>query len=349
MNGKRFFTAALAVILLCLVGVAGFIAWVDPLMSVRALKEGETALFTNQRYEMPGLIRNQDYSAVVMGTSLVANYRASWFTEALGQETLKITFPDGWVTEFDAALELAFDTHPELKRVYFCLDPNILIRSDADRTVELPQYLYNKNPVDDVEFFLNADSVILAAKTLQAQLQNEGTDLDSAYIWEGNYWFDEVQALKYYSRPEQSGTVLPADAYYAQCEENLAVVTSWLEEHPDTEFTIWFPPYSVLYWDKMLREGKAEAVVSAVEHAVERLLRYDNVSVHCFLISYNTIRTLDNYTDHIHCSGAVTRWVADEMLAGRWHFTEENYQLRLDELRTFVANYDYNQHFPEEE
>ena len=41
---------------------------------------------------------------MVMGTSLVANYHASWFTEGLGEETLKITFPDGWIAEFDTAL-----------------------------------------------------------------------------------------------------------------------------------------------------------------------------------------------------------------------------------------------------
>lgn len=347
MNAKRFFIVVLAAALLILAAAAAFIAWVDPLMWTGALEEGETALFTNQRYEMPGLIRNQDYSAVIMGTSLAANYRASWFTEGTGIETLKITFPDGWISEFDTALDLAFRTHPDLEQVYFCLDPNILIRSDTERTVELPQYLYNTDPFDDVEFYLNADSLVLAGKTLKARLEDEGTDLDSAYIWEGNYWFSRWQAFHSYDRPEQSGTVLPADGFYAACEENLAVIKGWAEAHPDTRFTVWFPPYSILYWDKMAREGKTEAVISAVEYAVEELLAYDNVSVHCFLISYNVICDLSQYTDHIHCSGTVTRWVAEEVMAGRWHFTEENYQLRLDELRTFVANYDYETLFAE--
>lgn len=171
MSAKRFFIGVLAAVLLLLGSAMAFLMAVDPLMTLHPLEEGETALFSNQRYEMPGLIRNQDYSAVVMGTSLVANYRASWFTEALGAETLKITFPDGWVSEFDTALNLAFDTHPELERVFFCLDPNILIRPDSERTVELPQYLYNTNPLDDVSFYLNADSLVLAAKTVRARAE----------------------------------------------------------------------------------------------------------------------------------------------------------------------------------
>lgn len=347
VNAKRFFAVALATVLLGLGVVAAFIALVRPVAIAGMPEEGEKALFVNERYEMAGLIRNQDYSAVVMGTSLAANYRASWFAEAAGAETLKITFPDGWISEFDTALALAYETHPQLEQVYFCLDPNILIRSDEARTVELPVYLYNTTGLDDGEFYLNAGSAVLAAKTLLARAKGEGTDLDSAYTWEENYWFSRWQAFHSYDRPEQSGTVLPADAFYAACEENLAVIKGWAEAHPDTQFTVWFPPYSILYWDKMAREGKTEAVISVVEYAVEELLAYDNVSVHCFLISYNVICDLSQYTDHIHCSGTVTRWVAEEVLAGRWHFTEENYQLRLDELRAFVANYDYETLFAE--
>lgn len=97
----------------------------------------------------------------------------------------------------------------------------------------------------------------------------------------------------------------------------------------------------------MDREGKTEAVISAVERAVGTLLEYENVNVHCFLFSYKTMCGIQNYTDHIHCSGEITRWMAEEMLAGRWHFTKENYQIRLDELRTFVANYDYDALFSE--
>lgn len=345
MSAKRFFAAVLAAVLVCLGAAAAFVAWVDPLMSNRALKDGETALFVNQRYEMPGLIRNQDYSAVVMGTSLVANYRASWFTKSLGEQTLKITFPDGWVSEFDTALDLAYRTHPQLNRVFFCLDPNILIRSDRDRTVELPQFLYNDNPLDDVEFYLNADSMILSLETLRARRSGGGTDLDSAYIWDGTVGFTKAQALASYPRPEVSGTVLPETAYQEVCDENLAVITRWIEDHPDTQFTIWFPPYSMLYWDKMTREGRADAVLWAVEYAAERLMAYDNAAVHCFLHDYTTICDLYLYTDHIHCSAVVTQHVAEEMLAGRWRFTEENRAKRLDELREFVANYDYEKLF----
>lgn len=345
MKAKRFFLIALASVVICLGLLVLLVSLEDPFFAVNGIGEGETALFDNQRYEMAGLIRHQDYSAVVMGTSLVANYRASWFTEGLGEKTLKITFPDGWISEFDTALNLAFRTHGELSSVYFCLDPNILIRPDSQRTVELPAYLYNNNPLDDVEYLLNADTYAMVLRSMLQRRTGAGVTLDEAYVWDGKYTFSEAFALAGYPRPEVSGTVLDADAYLDIAKENLNVVCGWIEAHPDTQFSIWFPPYSILYWDKMTREGSAEAVITAVEYACERLMAYDNVEVYCFLHAFNMITVLDFYTDHIHCSAKMTKWETDWLLAKGWHFTEENYKIRLDELREFVANYDYESIF----
>lgn len=341
MKAKTFFLASLAVILICFGTLIALLSLEDPFFVLGGIGQEETALFNNQRYEMPGLIRHQDYSAVVMGTSLVANYRASWFTEGLGKETLKITFPDGWVSEFDAALELAFRTHPGLDTVYFCFDPNILIRPDSQRTVELPRYLYNLNPLDDVEYLLNADSYMLALRARLLRRRSETVTLDDAYLW-SSHPFSKGWAIVSYPRPEVSDTVLPADAFLDAVDENLKVVCGWAERHPDVKFVIWFPPYSVLYWDMKTREGAAEAVIAAVEHTTVTLLEYDNVAVQCFLDAVDIITNLDFYADHIHCSDTVTFWETQNLLEGGWELTRENCRERLDALRQFAADYDYD-------
>ena len=89
VKAKTFFIAALSCVLALLLGTAAAVAWIDPMLTVGGLKEGETALFVNERYEMAGLLRSQEYSNLVMGTSLVANYRASWFEEGLGEKTFQ--------------------------------------------------------------------------------------------------------------------------------------------------------------------------------------------------------------------------------------------------------------------
>ena len=342
MKAKHFFIGVVGSVLACFSVLSLLLVAADPFFVLRGLEEGETSRFNSQRYQMAGLIRHQDYSAGVMGTSLVANYRASWFTEGLGEETLKITFPDGWITEFDTALRLAFRTHPELDRVYFCLDPNILRRPDSQRTVELPKYLYNLNPLDDVEYLLNAETYQEAMRNYLLRGTEEMLTLDEAYMWQGRYTFSKEWVLGHYFRPEVSETVLPDDAYLEAAEENLDVVCGWIEEHPDVQFTIWFPPYSMLYWDKATRQGIRDAVLTAVEYAAGRLLEYENVTVISFLNAQNVITDLENYTDHIHCSSAITAWMTQKMLKGEWRIWPDVYHSQIDELRQFVANYDYD-------
>ena len=142
-------------------------------------------------------------------------------------------------------------------------------------------------------------------------------------------------------RPEAEDTVLPEDAFFAVCDENLAVVKSWLTEHPDTEFIFYYSPYSILFWDKMERQGRTDAMFAALKYATEQLLAYDNVKIQCFLTDIDTITDLDNYADHIHVAGRVT-WKMSKAMAGTENLlTPENYAEKLDALREYVVNYDY--------
>jgi len=338
VKAKTFFLAALSCALLLLCGAAGLVAWADPLLTVGELEEGETALFINERYELAGLIRRQDYTDIVIGTSSVANFRASWFTQATGRKTLKVTFPDGRLSEFDTALDLAFRTHGELDTVYFCLDPTVLIREE--QVSELPEYLYNDNPLDDIEFYLNGESVALAVKSLAWQEGSKVT-LDNAYVWSDSFEFNRETALESYQRPPDSGAQLPADAFLGAARRNMDVVCGWMEEHPDTQFVVWFPPFSILFWDKMLREGKADAMLEAVEYACLRMMDYDNAAVHSFLHDIDDISNLAYYTDHIHCSEWLSYWEAEMLTQGKWRFNRDNCPMRLEELRDYIKAYDF--------
>ncbi|MBD5118959.1 MAG: hypothetical protein HDT37_07610 [Clostridiales bacterium] len=338
MKAKTFFMAALSCALLLLGGSAALVAWADPLLTVGTLDEGETALFVNERYELAGLIRRQDYSNLIMGTSLAANFRASWFTDWLGSGTLKIAIPDGRLDEFDTALELAYRTHGTIDRVFFGLDPNVLIREDQHS--ELPEYLYNDNVLDDLQFYFNAESLALAVKSLILG-EEAKAPLDEAYVWDWDHTFATGAALGSYLRPEAVSDPLPADAYLAAAEANMDVICGWAQEHPDTQFMVWFPPYSILYWDQASRLGTKEAILTAIEYACGRLLACGNVEVFSFLNSQDTITNLNNYTDHIHYSGRTAAWMSRKMLAGQWRYWADAYQGQVNELREFVNNYDY--------
>lgn len=312
---------------------------VDPFFHYRA-PDPEAEVWFEQRCQTAGLLRSQDYETVLMGTSLAANYRPLWFDAYFDTRTVKATFPNGGFHEFSQALDYACQTH-DVKRVIFGLDPNILVRSVEEAPDQLPAYLYDTNPWNDSPYLLNKDVLVRALYVVREKAAGNTQALQDAFVWDGNVFFSKELALAGYQRPEAEDTVLPEDAFFDICDENLAVVETWLTEHPDTEFIFYYSPYSILFWDKMERQGRTDAMFAVLKHATEALLAYDNVKIQCFLTDIDIITDLDNYADHIHVAGRVT-WKMSKAMAGTEHLlTLENYEAKLDALREYVVNYDY--------
>ncbi len=358
----------------------------DPFFHYRD-PDPEAEVWFEERSQTAGLLRSQDYETLLMGTSLAANYRPLWFDAYFDTKTVKATLPNGGFHEFTQVLDYACETH-EVKRVIFGLDPNILVRPTEEAPDQLPSYLYDSNPWNDGAYLLNKSVLVRALYTAKERAAGNTQSIQDAFVWDGSVFFSKELALAGYQRPEREETVLPADAFLEDCEENLEVVKSWLERYPDTEFLFYYSPYSILFWDKMERQGRTDAMFAALEYATRELLAYDNVTIQweflfyyspysilfwdkmerqgrtdamfaaleyatrellaydnvtiqCFLTDLDTITDLENYADHIHVAGRVT-WRMSKAMAGTEHqLTVENYREKLDALRTYVVNYDY--------
>ena len=287
---------------------AAVVVTVDPFFHYRA-PDPEAEVWFEQRCQTAGLLRSQDYETVLMGTSLAANYRPLWFDAYFDTRTVKATFPNGGFHEFSQALDYACQTH-DVKRVIFGLDPNILVRSVEEAPDQLPAYLYDTNPWNDSPYLLNKDVLVRALYVVREKAAGNTQALQDAFVWDGNVFFSKELALAGYQRPE-------------------------------AEDTFYYSPYSILFWDKMERQGRTDAMFAVLKHATEALLAYDNVKIQCFLTDIDTITDLDNYADHIHVAGRVT-WKMSKAMAGTEHLlTLENYEAKLDALREYVVNYDY--------
>lgn len=326
----------LALLMLCAV----FTAAVDPYFHYRD-PDPDAEVYFDQRYQCAGLLRSQSYETVLMGTSLAANYRPVWFDTFYHTTTVKVTIPDGGLHEFDVALRYAFEEQ-DVKRVIFGLDPNILARSPKDAPDQLPEYLYDNNPLNDAPYLLNKDVLLRCFYALREKAAGKTQALQDAYLWDGDVYFSRELALAGYKRPEPSGTVMPSDALIPDCDANLATVTSWLKEHPDTHFVFYVSPYSILFWDKMTRLGETDAMLTMLSHMADVLLAYDNAEIQFFMDDRAVVTNLDNYADHIHVAGRVTYEMAKDMPGGKYRLTEKNKDAVLDDLRDLVVHYDYD-------
>ena len=338
---KRWAAVLLGTAVLLLVLCAGTVRLVDPFFHYHD-PDPEGEVWFDQRSQGAGLLRTQDYETVLMGSSLAANYRSFWFDVFYETSTVKVTFPNGGFDEFTQALDYAY-TQQDVKRVIFGLDPNLLARAPEEAPDQLPDYLYDENPLNDGKYLLNKDVLMRSGYTLLKKAAGETQPLQDAFVWDGNVFFSKALALAGYDRPEPAEEAAAQDAFLQNARENLSVVTAWLEQHPDTEFIFYFSPYSILFWDKMDRQGQTQAMLALLEETTETLLRYDNAELQFFMADEAVITNLDNYADHIHVAGKVTYRMAEAMPTGEYRMTAENRMEMLDALRQLVVNYDYDQ------
>lgn len=342
---KRWVCGLLAACAVLLAACAAVVYFVDPCLYYRIPEDWDPVLFS-ERYQAAGLAKNVPADTVLMGTSLAANYRRSEIAETFGTTAVRITIPDGYLSEFDKTMDVLFRSQ-DPQRVIFGLDANILVRDESGLTSAMPDYLYNGNPFDDVKYLINKDTLYYSAYVLMANRWDEADTLDEGFTWDGDVWWNHATALANYTRPEIVQETVAADAYLRHASDNLDVVEGWITAHPETEFDIFFPPYSILFWDKTARLGETEAVFAALDLACERLLQYDNVRLYNFLMDPDIVLDLDNYCDYVHHSGAVCTQVLAKMVAGECRMTEENYRDTLAQWRDFVVDYDYEKYWDE--
>ena len=336
---KRWICVFLTVLLALLAVCAAVVYTVDPALYYRMPEDGKTAYFS-ERYQSAGMAKNAAADTVLIGTSMASNYRAGRIGEIFGGAGLRITLPDGYLSEFDKVMDVLLRNQTP-DRVIFALDLNIMIRDESGVTDLMPEYLYNRSVVDDVQYLLNKDNLYYSFFTLMSRKWGTTETLDEGFAWDEDIWWNHSAAVKFYPRPEVSGEAAAEDAYLENVRSNLAVLERWFRENPDTEFSLFFSPYSMLFWDKAARLGETDALLAAMAEISGTLLSYDNVSLYGYLMDKEFVEDLDNYCDHIHHSPEMGDRLLLKMAAGEGRLTEENVSAAIANWREFVVNYDY--------
>ncbi len=329
--------------LLLLSAITVFI--LDPAFQYHLPFRGIEATYTNERYQNAGLIKHQDYDSLCIGSSVTSNFRASWFDERFGGKTLKVSYPGGTFSDFDRALETAYATH-EIKRVFWSLDPRLL-SADPKNPHEIPDYLYDFNPLNDAQYLLNKDILLESCTaTVIASLTRKHSDLDTAFMWETpqtRYGLDV--AIASYRRPKDIGFQYDRHIFNKDLRANLEILDKWIDNHPETTFYLYFPPYSTLYFDSIRRQGQIDAMMFLLYDTANRYRNKENVRFYSFIDQNALTTNYDNYTDMVHYRSEVNRYMVDYM-ADNPPLDDSAVSTLVSRLRSLMKNYDFDSLYP---
>ena len=187
-NNKWFTTIFFSSFFLLLAVIAGLTIYIDPFFHYHAPLEKYEYPINVPRYQNDGITRNFSYDTVVTGTSMVEPFSISSVNQAFGVN----------------AIRLSIKRNPNLKMVIRGLDYQSLTEDkDFEKYDNLPTYLYNENPFDDVSYVFNKE--VLFFRTLQVIefTKNGGVTTSFDQYSLPSDPFGKAYALSYYERPKK--------------------------------------------------------------------------------------------------------------------------------------------------
>ncbi len=329
---KRLFVFIL--VLLFMIGAVVFVF--DPFYHYHKPWFGMKAVLNDKEYQCVGTLRNFDYDALIVGSSVMENNDNSWFSDAYDISAIKAIRSYGATADLCYLLDVAYETH-DLKYVFYNIDPSSLSQ-EAVTTYEstgCPMYLYDDNPFNDIRYLFNKDVLLEKIPYQVASSYIGDYDENLSYNWAKWKNFGPDMALGLYYRSRQVTQMMDETVYDDKLADNIALLVSEVEAHPETEFIFFYPPYSMLWWDMTYRYGETDAVVYCEKEMSKALLKYDNVRLFCFQADEEITTDLNNYMDSIHFSPEINRLMLDYIIAGKNEVTLDTIESDIEKVRAF--------------
>ena len=345
MQAKRWLAGFLGIFLAGLAGCMALVIWVDPFFQYHKPLTWFPYLVDNQVNQNPGLAKHMDYDGILIGSSMTASFNTDWFEELMGMKTQKLSYNGSYPKDLSNIMQLVFDAKgDQVKAVYMAVDQPTFSADPEETKFPVTDYLYDDNVFNDVPYLLNKD-VLLDYILRPLADRKDASDWAELYKpWWTDEYYNKANVLMYYEAAEekQEEEALAADYFKDAVEENLQKnILPYIEAHPETEFYIFYPPYSILFWNDVTREKELEAVIGRLEYMTERLLNYENVHVFNFLGKEDIICNLNNYADYMHYHKNVCRYITECFATGENELHPENYGQAFDEIRTLAMSYNY--------
>ncbi len=345
-TAKKWFIKCILTLAVSLTLIALIVIIVDPYFHYHKPFSFLSYRLYDERYTNDGISRHFDFDAMITGTSITQNFKPSEMDELFGTNTVKESFSGAGYQELADNLDRALARNQNLKQVLWAVDYNGFLREyDWARYDEYPTYLYDNNPFNDVSYLFNKSILYHGVLTNVAMTltRTPSTSMDEYSSWGMDTGLETIMAT--YDR-ENVNLDVPTD--FGEAEYNMVTETMSknilrvVNKYPDTTFYIFYPPFSIFYWEALSIKGTIDRQLQAEQVATELLLECPNVKLYNFFDQYDVICDANYYSDDSHYSeeinSRILQWIAEDTGL----VTKENYLDKIAQERDFYTNYDYD-------
>ena len=321
-QAKRWVLFVMALLAAGLLACAGLTFIVDPFEQYR--ESSILPLYDQESYNNPGIVKNYDYDAVILGTSMIEMSNPSVIDECFGVRSVKLPMRGSHVAQMGWQLDHIFHAKEKrgetLELAILAVDAYSMM-GPVDDMEEIYDYVWNDNVLDDVNYLLNRDVLLVR---IPRMLKNIGRDTatkrDDMYKWTDVVF--AAQSVYDATEKKQQKPMMDAEHRIERSTANIENhIEKYVAAHPQTKFLLYMPPYSVAYWYLMTREGISEQQFRSRARLCELMLEYENVEIYDFSSRVDWITDLDEYFDYSHHSSSVSDRIMRAMAAGESRVT----------------------------
>lgn len=349
MNYKKFGILLIFTFLLGLIIASLVVIIIDPYFHYhKPLKNLNYKLETDyQRYINDGIVKHFDYDSIITGTSMTRNFKTSEFNDLFNVNSIKVPLLGAYYKEINELLINAFDSNKNIKYIVCSIDYYSFYRNKNEYAYDIdsyPRYIYNSNILDDYKYALNKEIIIKSLSTLK---NKHSTTFDEYSNWGKRYKFGKQEVDKKYFRVKTKiveNGISYDDIKMLKDNINQNVI-SIIRDNPNTQFYLFYPPYSIYQWDYYNQTGQLNKYLQGEKIVTEMLLNYNNVHIFSFLDEYDVITNLENYMDNIHYSEDINSHILRCMKSRNHELTKKNYKDYYNKIIKYYTNYDYDSLF----
>ena len=346
---KKWVLTAIATAAALLVGTAALVVWVDPFFQYHKPLSGFPYLVDNQLSQNPGMAKHMTYDSVILGSSMTVNFNTNWFAQEMGLNTIKLNYSGAYPKDQANIMERIFSSDNQVKAVFLGVDVMTYTGDVEETKYPIPSYLYDDSVWNDAQYLWNKD--VLLNYILRPLADPDKTDLATVYE---SWWTDEYYNIQWvmhnYERPERVEEKTPENAYLESVKQNLQTnICPFIENNPDTTFYIFFPPYSILYWNDVMSENHLEATMAEYRYIVETMLTYENVRVFYFPNQEWIVTDLNNYADYSHYHKDINHYMTKCFASGECEIKNlEQMDTAQKKMKEIIDRFDYEALFEQE-
>lgn len=346
---KKWVLTAVATAAALLVGTAALVVWVDPFFQYHKPLSGFPYLVDNQLSQNPGMAKHMTYDSVILGSSMTVNFNTNWFAQEMGLNTIKLNYSGAYPKDQANIMERIFSSDNQVKAVFLGVDVMTYTGDVEETKYPIPSYLYDDSVWNDAQYLWNKD--VLLNYILRPLADPDKTDLATVYE---SWWTDEYYNIQWvmhnYERPERVEEKTPENAYLESVKQNLQTnICPFIENNPDTTFYIFFPPYSILYWNDVMSENHLEATMAEYRYIVETMLAYENVRVFFFPNQEWIVTDLNNYADYSHYHKDINHYMTECFASGKCEIKNlEQMDEAQKKMKEIIDRFDYDALFAQE-